>query len=145
MITGISRIKHNVWSLMGSCWRRILTVAPHYDVEGTHDYRPPFSPFAYTSPSLRLPCFLRHSDIVSGSDDGHVHVVNFPPDMAGVPTMKVGIYAKQEWYRVVWPSILRELCRTTFHCTVVFISLPCLSCWWPMLRLKSMLDIHRPG
>lgn len=33
--------------------------------------------------------FTRRRDIISGGDDGHVHVLNFPPDMAGVPTMKV--------------------------------------------------------
>ena len=36
---------------------------------------------------------IRDRDIVSGCDDGHVHVVNFPPDMAGVPTMKVRVWA----------------------------------------------------
>ncbi|CAM9208498.1 unnamed protein product [Ascophyllum nodosum] len=40
------------------------------------------------SPAL----FTETRDIVSGGVDGHVHILNFPPDMAGVPTMKVSKY-----------------------------------------------------
>ncbi|CAM9439516.1 unnamed protein product, partial [Scytosiphon promiscuus] len=41
-------------------------------------------------------------DIVSGCDHGHVHVLNFPPDMAGVPTMKVSKYVAQPLSSVRW-------------------------------------------
>ncbi|CAM9632180.1 unnamed protein product [Ectocarpus fasciculatus] len=41
-------------------------------------------------------------DIVSGCDHGHVHVLNFPWDMAGVPTMKVSKYVAQPLSSVRW-------------------------------------------
>eukprot|EP00903_Cladosiphon_okamuranus_P011110 g10486.t1 len=41
-------------------------------------------------------------DIVSGCEHGHVHVLNFPPDMVGVPSMKVSKYVGQPLSSARW-------------------------------------------
>lgn len=47
---------------------------------------------AFVTPTTLLSVWLLCRDIVSGCDHGHVHVLNFAPDMLGVPSMKVGIH-----------------------------------------------------